>query len=176
MLEMWRETCKNFIGEDFFKISTPRKIGHMLNECCLHSVITRMTDEVACWYVTFLSFRGQCSALAELNMIQRAHSLETYGVDPHPCKVTGVVGVHFHSIWLSHGTSDGDTVPLIFVPQISESVLEDLTQLAFGIPFSVIWRKITSLSLFHEYHTSVWSFSFSVLQDRHSPLFRFSHS
>uniref|UniRef100_A0A3Q2R273 FERM domain containing 3 n=1 Tax=Fundulus heteroclitus TaxID=8078 RepID=A0A3Q2R273_FUNHE len=32
--------------------------------------------------------RGQCAALAELNMLQRAHSLETYGVDPHPCKYT----------------------------------------------------------------------------------------
>ncbi|XP_019115402.1 FERM domain-containing protein 3 isoform X2 [Larimichthys crocea] len=30
--------------------------------------------------------RGQCAALAEWNMLQRAHSLETYGVDPHPCK------------------------------------------------------------------------------------------
>ncbi|XP_030593992.1 FERM domain-containing protein 3 isoform X2 [Archocentrus centrarchus] len=30
--------------------------------------------------------RGQCAALAELNMLQRAHTLETYGVDPHPCK------------------------------------------------------------------------------------------
>ncbi|XP_046904587.1 FERM domain-containing protein 3 [Hypomesus transpacificus] len=30
--------------------------------------------------------RGQCPALAELNMLQRAHTLETYGVDPHPCK------------------------------------------------------------------------------------------
>ncbi|XP_069555579.1 FERM domain-containing protein 3 isoform X4 [Brachyistius frenatus] len=30
--------------------------------------------------------RGQCAPLAELNMLQRAHSLETYGVDPHPCK------------------------------------------------------------------------------------------
>uniref|UniRef100_A0A8C7Z4D5 FERM domain containing 3 n=1 Tax=Oryzias sinensis TaxID=183150 RepID=A0A8C7Z4D5_9TELE len=30
--------------------------------------------------------RGQSAALAELNMLQRAHSLETYGVDPHPCK------------------------------------------------------------------------------------------
>ncbi|KAG7223459.1 hypothetical protein INR49_015563, partial [Caranx melampygus] len=30
--------------------------------------------------------RGQCAAIAELNMLQRAHSLETYGVDPHPCK------------------------------------------------------------------------------------------
>ncbi|XP_070820682.1 FERM domain-containing protein 3 isoform X2 [Chaetodon trifascialis] len=30
--------------------------------------------------------RGQCASLAELNMLQRAHSLETYGVDPHPCK------------------------------------------------------------------------------------------
>ncbi|KAG7481124.1 hypothetical protein MATL_G00063490 [Megalops atlanticus] len=30
--------------------------------------------------------RGQCPALAELNLLQRAHTLETYGVDPHPCK------------------------------------------------------------------------------------------
>ncbi|KAM4577332.1 FERM domain-containing protein 3 isoform 2-T2 [Odontesthes bonariensis] len=30
--------------------------------------------------------RDQCAAFAELNMLQRAHSLETYGVDPHPCK------------------------------------------------------------------------------------------
>ncbi|XP_078105866.1 FERM domain-containing protein 3 [Sander vitreus] len=30
--------------------------------------------------------RGQCAAFAELNMLQKAHSLETYGVDPHPCK------------------------------------------------------------------------------------------
>uniref|UniRef100_A0A674AT24 FERM domain-containing protein 3 n=1 Tax=Salmo trutta TaxID=8032 RepID=A0A674AT24_SALTR len=30
--------------------------------------------------------RGQCSALAELHLLQRAHNLETYGVDPHPCK------------------------------------------------------------------------------------------
>ncbi|KAM8886364.1 FERM domain-containing protein 3 isoform 2-T2 [Spinachia spinachia] len=30
--------------------------------------------------------RGQSAAFAELNMLQRAHSLETYGVDPHPCK------------------------------------------------------------------------------------------
>ncbi|KAI4821110.1 hypothetical protein KUCAC02_029060, partial [Chaenocephalus aceratus] len=30
--------------------------------------------------------RGECTSFAELNMLQRAHSLETYGVDPHPCK------------------------------------------------------------------------------------------
>ncbi|XP_055024022.2 FERM domain-containing protein 3 isoform X1 [Misgurnus anguillicaudatus] len=30
--------------------------------------------------------RGQCTALAELNLLQRAHTLDTYGVDPHPCK------------------------------------------------------------------------------------------
>ncbi|KAM3611814.1 uncharacterized protein V6R79_024494 [Siganus canaliculatus] len=30
--------------------------------------------------------RGQSASLAELNMLQRSHSLETYGVDPHPCK------------------------------------------------------------------------------------------
>ncbi|KAK7146500.1 hypothetical protein R3I93_014066 [Phoxinus phoxinus] len=30
--------------------------------------------------------RGQCPALAELNLLQRAYTLDTYGVDPHPCK------------------------------------------------------------------------------------------
>ncbi|XP_076010135.1 FERM domain-containing protein 3 [Genypterus blacodes] len=30
--------------------------------------------------------REQCSSFAELNMLQRAYTLETYGVDPHPCK------------------------------------------------------------------------------------------
>ncbi|TSL97342.1 FERM domain-containing protein 3 [Bagarius yarrelli] len=30
--------------------------------------------------------RSQCPALAELNLLQRAHTLDTYGVDPHPCK------------------------------------------------------------------------------------------
>ncbi|XP_071369408.1 FERM domain-containing protein 3 [Centroberyx affinis] len=30
--------------------------------------------------------RSQCASSAEFNMLQRAHSLETYGVDPHPCK------------------------------------------------------------------------------------------
>ncbi|XP_032873516.1 FERM domain-containing protein 3 isoform X1 [Amblyraja radiata] len=30
--------------------------------------------------------RGQSAAVAELNLLQKAHTLETYGVDPHPCK------------------------------------------------------------------------------------------
>ncbi|XP_078252327.1 FERM domain-containing protein 3 isoform X2 [Rhinoraja longicauda] len=30
--------------------------------------------------------RGQSAAVAELNLLQKAHILETYGVDPHPCK------------------------------------------------------------------------------------------
>ncbi|XP_039606513.1 FERM domain-containing protein 3 [Polypterus senegalus] len=30
--------------------------------------------------------RGQSPAAAEFNLLQKAHSLETYGVDPHPCK------------------------------------------------------------------------------------------
>uniref|UniRef100_A0AAY4BJA9 FERM domain-containing protein n=1 Tax=Denticeps clupeoides TaxID=299321 RepID=A0AAY4BJA9_9TELE len=35
--------------------------------------------------------RGQTPAMAELNLLQRAHTLDTYGVDPHPCKdFTGV--------------------------------------------------------------------------------------
>lgn len=34
-----------------------------------------------------LVFRGQSPAVAEFNILLKAHSLETYGVDPHPCKV-----------------------------------------------------------------------------------------
>lgn len=32
-------------------------------------------------------FRGQSPAIAEFNLLLKAHTLETYGVDPHPCKV-----------------------------------------------------------------------------------------
>uniref|UniRef100_A0A8D0KLJ4 FERM domain-containing protein 3 n=1 Tax=Salvator merianae TaxID=96440 RepID=A0A8D0KLJ4_SALMN len=31
-------------------------------------------------------FRGQSPSVAEFNLLLKAHSLETYGVDPHPCK------------------------------------------------------------------------------------------
>uniref|UniRef100_A0A8C5M8G1 FERM domain-containing protein 3 n=1 Tax=Leptobrachium leishanense TaxID=445787 RepID=A0A8C5M8G1_9ANUR len=31
-------------------------------------------------------FRGENPAVAEFNLLLKAHSLETYGVDPHPCK------------------------------------------------------------------------------------------
>uniref|UniRef100_A0A8C5XA21 FERM domain containing 3 n=1 Tax=Malurus cyaneus samueli TaxID=2593467 RepID=A0A8C5XA21_9PASS len=31
-------------------------------------------------------FRGQTPAVAEFNLLLKANSLETYGVDPHPCK------------------------------------------------------------------------------------------
>ncbi|PKU46356.1 ferm domain-containing protein 3 [Limosa lapponica baueri] len=31
-------------------------------------------------------FRGQSPAVAEFNLLLKAYSLETYGVDPHPCK------------------------------------------------------------------------------------------
>lgn len=41
-------------------------------------------------YCFFCNFRGQSPAVAEFNLLLKAHSLETYGVDPHPCKVTAV--------------------------------------------------------------------------------------
>ncbi len=57
-------------------------------------------------------------------MLQRAHSLETYGVDPHPCKVTSVEDVHFkNSLAVRPGAVDIDQVPLIKVMQISFLIL-----------------------------------------------------
>lgn len=35
------------------------------------------------------SSSGQTPATAELNFLRKAQTLETYGVDPHPCKVRG---------------------------------------------------------------------------------------
>ncbi len=35
----------------------------------------------------FFSPRGQTPETSELNFLQKAQMLETYGVDPHPCKV-----------------------------------------------------------------------------------------
>lgn len=35
----------------------------------------------------FLSCSGQTPATSELNFLRKAQTLETYGVDPHPCKV-----------------------------------------------------------------------------------------
>lgn len=31
---------------------------------------------------------GQTPATSELNFLRKAQTLETYGVDPHPCKVS----------------------------------------------------------------------------------------
>jgi len=36
----------------------------------------------------FISFRGQSPETSEMNFLRKAQSLETYGVDPHPCKVS----------------------------------------------------------------------------------------
>ena len=43
---------------------------------------------VFCFCVLFVPTRGQSPDTSELNFLQKAQSLETYGIDPHPCKVT----------------------------------------------------------------------------------------
>lgn len=35
-----------------------------------------------------ISYRGQSPETSEMNFLRKAQSLETYGVDPHPCKVS----------------------------------------------------------------------------------------
>ncbi|XP_039347152.1 FERM domain-containing protein 5 isoform X4 [Mauremys reevesii] len=38
---------------------------------------------------------GQTPATSELNFLRKAQTLETYGVDPHPCKESGFTGVEY---------------------------------------------------------------------------------
>lgn len=37
---------------------------------------------------------GQTPATSELNFLRKAQTLETYGVDPHPCKVSAASSHH----------------------------------------------------------------------------------
>lgn len=39
------------------------------------------------FFPVFPSCSGQTPATSELNFLRKAQTLETYGVDPHPCKV-----------------------------------------------------------------------------------------
>lgn len=39
------------------------------------------------FFLVFPSCSGQTPATSELNFLRKAQTLETYGVDPHPCKV-----------------------------------------------------------------------------------------
>lgn len=45
----------------------------------------QLTD-LLCLFLS-LSLRGQSPETSELNFLHKAQMLETYGVDPHPCKV-----------------------------------------------------------------------------------------
>lgn len=49
--------------------------------------MTDVRDRSQLTALLFLSPRGQTPETSELNFLQKAQMLETYGVDPHPCKV-----------------------------------------------------------------------------------------
>lgn len=61
-------------------------------------------------------------------MLQRAHSLETYGVDPHPCKVTLVENKY--SLAVRPGVVDIDKVPLLFFMNVATIYCPRLIYLA----------------------------------------------
>lgn len=45
-------------------------------------------------FMFYFSHRGQSPETSELNFLQKAQMLETYGVDPHPCKVVFIKQIY----------------------------------------------------------------------------------
>lgn len=52
--------------------------------CCIFNADGGLTQMFG---VLLLSLSGQTPETSERNFLQKAQMLETYGVDPHPCKV-----------------------------------------------------------------------------------------
>lgn len=76
MVEIVCISARTFLSFFFRHLNAPVKksfspIFFLLSNCCF-----------------FCNFRGQSPAVSEFNLLLKAYSLETYGVDPHPCKVT----------------------------------------------------------------------------------------
>ncbi|XP_060787393.1 FERM domain-containing protein 3 [Neoarius graeffei] len=78
--------------------------------------------------------RGQCPALAELNLLQRAHTLDTYGVDPHPCKdftgATAFLGFTARGFVVFQGNK---RIHLLKWPDVSRFKFEGKTFYVIGI-------------------------------------------
>ncbi|KAB5567751.1 hypothetical protein PHYPO_G00236450 [Pangasianodon hypophthalmus] len=78
--------------------------------------------------------RGQCPALAELNMLQRAHTLDTYGVDPHPCKdftgATAFLGFTARGFVVFQGNK---RIHLLKWPDVSRFKFEGKTFYVIGV-------------------------------------------
>ncbi|KAK2513844.1 Frmd3 [Columba guinea] len=60
--------CEISVGSAVIKFLIDTDLSETLNHCFIYD------------------FRGQSPAVAEFNLLLKAYSLETYGVDPHPCK------------------------------------------------------------------------------------------
>ena len=66
--------------------------GHFLIEFISGEPIEKGNPEL----LHFLYSSGQTPATSELNFLRKAQTLETYGVDPHPCKVRHPRGWRLH--------------------------------------------------------------------------------
>ncbi|XP_053558433.1 FERM domain-containing protein 3 [Bombina bombina] len=91
--------------------------------------------------------RGQSPAAAEFNLLLKAHSLETYGVDPHPCKdstgTTSFLGYTAAGFVVFQGNK---RIHLIKWP--------DICKLKFdGKTFHVVWMQKEKKTVL-TYHTS----------------------
>ncbi|KAM4710286.1 FERM domain-containing protein 3 [Discoglossus pictus] len=91
--------------------------------------------------------RGQSPAAAEFNLLLKAHSLETYGVDPHPCKdstgTTSFLGYTAAGFVVFQGNK---RIHLIKWPDICKLKFE-------GKTFHVVWMQKEKKNIL-TYHTS----------------------
>ncbi|XP_034152486.1 FERM domain-containing protein 3 isoform X2 [Esox lucius] len=101
--------------------------------------------------------RGQSPALAELHLLQRAQTLETYGVDPHPCKdftgSTAFLGFTATGFVVFQGNK---RIHLLKWADVSKLKFEGKTFYVIGIQkeISLTGRMHCNLKLVLTFHTS----------------------
>lgn len=92
--------------------------------------------------------RGQCPALAELNLLQRAHTLDTYGVDPHPCKVPSLFVAHYQIRFQGIKFVQDHTNYRVSVCRITYCNVFFICNIFFVMPVKPIWLYKSDVDIY----------------------------